>query len=328
MAKNYTIYSDKNLQYQEELERILSEYKDSNFDLINIDLSDDSMISLLNEIESIPFIYDFKVIVLQKPMFLYDSSYDAKLVDGLTKFLNSPSDSSILITLITKDEMKLIDSIKKSEKFSESMRNVLTAYEEKTNIIKLTGFKPEDYDNVINKRLDGFKMSQRAIDELKSRTENDMYRILVEIDKLKIYKNEEREITLDDVILLVSRDLEDKAYNFSQALIERRRNDALLMYSDFKKTGIDQGTLLQVVINKIIELYQVKILSNNGFDKKKLAEYYNISEGRAYYMLRDSSKYGLAKLKEEIHNLIKMDYNKKAGLRDLDSSLELYILAF
>ena len=45
-------------------------------------------------------------------------------------------------------------------------------------------------------------------------------------------------------------------------------------------------------------------------------------------MLRDSSKYGLAKLKEEIHNLVKMDYNKKAGLRDLDSSLELYILAF
>lgn len=323
MSQNYTIFSEKTLQYQEKLDEILKSLAPREYDLVKMDLSEDALISLVNELEAAPFLYDLRVVIMENPEFLYDKSADDRMVDQFTKFVNDPSETTVLITLIKDNDLL---KLKKSDDLSKSQKDAYKALKDKTNQVTFSKPTPKDTDDVIDRELAGYEISARAREELKSRVDADMMRLYVELDKLKLYKNEEKTITEDDVVLMVSRDLEDKAYNLSSAIISKNRKEALLILSDFKKTGVKAVELLQVVMNKICEMYQLKILSSSGYDNDMIASYFGYKPGRIFYMIKDASKYSLGKIKDEMKKLLMLEYDIKRGRKDPDQEMELYIL--
>lgn len=322
MAQNYTIYAERGLQFDEKLNEILKSLAPKEFELIKMDLSNDSLISLIDELETLPFIFDLRVVLLEHPNFIYEKSTDERLLENFYKLLSNPVDTTVLITLITpEDEYKLkgVDS--------KIRKDCLRALKDFCNVYKLDALSSSDIDFIIDKNIEGYKITNRAKEELKSRVNLDITRLIVELDKLKMYKYDDKVIDEADIIEIVPRDLEDKAYNLSSAIISKRKKEALLLMNDLKLHGESPQTLVQSVLNKLQEMYQTKVLMTGGASQDDIADYYGYKKGRVHYMMQDASKASLQKIKEEMKKLIRIDYEQKRGIRDIEEALELYVLS-
>lgn len=323
MSNLYTIFGNKGILYDNKLNEILDSLKPSEYDMVNIDLDEDSIITLLNEIEAAPFLYDLRVVVLEHPSFLYKAT-DERLVQSFINFLNNPVETTVLITIINDDDLNKIN--KKDDSRPKIMKDALNALKSKTNNITLNKLNSGDMDSIIESMLEGYKISNRAKEELKNRVDKDYNRMIVELEKLKIYKEDIKEITEEDVITLVPRDLDDNVYNLISAIVSHNRRDALQILQDFKLSGVGDNYVLSTLISKFCELYQVKVLAEAKYSKEEIAAFFNASPGRAYYMMRDVSKYKLDTLRDEMKSLVNMDYDIKRGKKDINQALELYIL--
>ena len=101
-------------------------------------------------------------------------------------------DTTILITVVEKESKGVSYNKLKS----------------KTNVFQIESIDPKKIDNLedfVKEELerDGYKIANLALDELISRVNHDYNRIIIELEKLKIYKHEEKSISLDDVFLMV-----------------------------------------------------------------------------------------------------------------------------
>lgn len=330
MSNNYTIYAEKGIQFQEKLAEILKSLEPSEYELIRMDLDGDSIITVLNELEAAPFLYDLRVVLLENPSLMMDKSVDDRLVDQFNRFLENPVETTTLITLVTpEDERRIKKGSEDGEdsKVSKSKKDMAKKLKDLCNVITLGAFTAKDADSIIERELVGYTIANRAKEELKSRVNHDMTRLIVEIEKLKLYKLENKNITEDDILLMVSRDLEDKAYNLSSAIIAKKRNEALLLMSDLKKSGSDSNTLLQAILSKLEEMYQTKVFATSGMSKDDIAAYFGYKPGRVHFMMQDASKYSLDKIKDEINKLTFLEYDTKRGRRNIDQALEIYILS-
>jgi len=321
MTNIYTIVCERGIMLDKKLDEILSSLK-GEYDLVDIDMDEDSIITLLGELKTLPFLSDYRVIRLTNPKILHSTaSIDSRLVEELISFLKNPIDTTILITIISPLEYQKIK--KDAKDLSKKLFEALTA---KGSLYTLAEARPEDMDQIIKEELKDFKVETRAIEELKTRVLGDPTRILSEISKLKLYKDTEKTITASDVDLMVSRDLEDKVYLLTSAIISHARKEALNLYSDFKKSGIMDSQILSSIINKFQELYIVKTMASSGYNKDMIAEAFHVKAGRAYYMMQDASRIKLFDIKAKYEEVVDIDYNIKRGMTDKDNALWLYLL--
>ena len=321
MSNLNIVVGDSGILLDKKIEEILNDIN-KEYDLVDIDLEEDSIISLLNELKTLPFLSDARVVRLKNPKFLYNSSaIDPRLIEEFIEFCNNPIDTTILITII---DNELYSKIKKEAK--ELSKKAFNALTDKSSIYTIGNYTASDIDAIIKEEAEDYKIDSRAIEELKLRTEGDPTRVIAEISKLKLYKCEDKTINLNDVDLLVSRDLEDKVYLLTQSIISKSRKTALNLYSDFKKSGIIDSLILAQIISKFQELYMVKLMSQSSYTKDMIAEEFHVKSGRAYYMMQDAAKIKLDLLKDKYEEVVNIDYNIKRGYLDKDNALWLYLL--
>ena len=321
MSSIYTIVSDRGMMLDKKINEILSSIK-GEYDLVDIDMDEDSIITLLSELKTLPFLSDYRVIRLTNPKVLYNSNnIDSRLIEEFIAFLSNPIDTTVLITVISPSEFSKIK--KDAKDLSKKLFDELTS---KGSLYTLGGVSSNDIDDIIKEELKDYKVEVRAIEELKTRVLADPTRIISEISKLKLYKYDEKTISAADVDLLVSRDLEDKVYLLTQSILSKARKEALGLYSDFKKSGIMDSLILASIINKFQELYIVKVMVTSGYDKDMVAEAFHVKSGRAYYMIQDASRIKLNDIKDKYEELLLIDYRVKSGLSDKSNALWLYLL--
>lgn len=328
MSNLYTIFGDKGILMTEKINEILETIKPCEYDMVSMDLEEDSLISLLNEVEAVPFLFDYRVVVVSHPSYLYEK-VDERVLNTFFKFLESPTETTILITIIDSSDMERLSKKKSSddgEEKSSSGKKAMEALKSYTNIIKIGVLDEKDLDELILENLKGYVISNRAKEELKSRIDKDYNRLLVELEKLKIYKDKEKNITEDDVLVLVPRDLEDSIFKLTGAIIQHNRKEAMLVYDDLKKNGITPQVILPSLVGKTSELYQTKALVEDGYSKDDIADFYNIKSGAAYYRMRDVGNYSLKLLRDELIKMVNLEYEIKTGKKETNEAIELYIL--
>ena len=321
MPNLYTVVADSGIVLDKKIDEILKGIK-GEYDLVDLDMEEDSIITLLSELKTLPFLSDFRVIKMVNPKFLVSSSsIDSRLMEEFIDYCKNPIETTILITIINPD---LYSKIKKDSK--DLSKNAFNALTDKGALAVLDEMKESDIDTIIENELEDYQISKRALDDLKLRVMGDPTRLICEISKLKLYKDDIKKIDENDVDLMVSRDLEDKVYLLTSAIISKSRNEALSLYSDFKLSGVMDSQILSSIINKFQELYIVKVMATAHYSKDDVAEAFHVKSGRAYYMMQDASKIRLEDLKMKYDEVVGIDYKIKRGTTDRDNALWLYLL--
>lgn len=278
---------------------------------INYDLEFDSLKDVLFDASMMTLLGDKKYIVVNNPYFLSIAKEGDPVIDTsmLEDYLNNINPNTVLIFKYYKDKLM------ESKKITKLLKNKGVFYEfNKTNNL-----------DIIKDKLDGFKIDKESINILLDRVGDNIGILINEIEKLKTYKYDSKEITKEDA-LTINKYEEIDFFKFIDHIINKEKNLALNEYFSLLNQKEEPIKILIVIASKIRLMYQVKVLSEKGYTVNDIA---NQLETKTYPVQLAgvaAKKYSKEKLLNTLINIGELDENIKTGKVVPASALELFII--
>ena len=247
-----------------------------------------------------------------KVILVYSSSIDKLDDEELIMYLNNYNKDVYLIFIVEKsDARKKIVKLINEKGISIDSDNVDKSYNKNYVVSYLK-------DN-------GYKMNSNVIECFLSRVSDNINDIRNELDKLFIYKLDDKNISLDDVKLITYDNTDNIIYEFTNALLEKDENKAISMYHSFIDSNMAIDYILASIYNSYKTLYQIKELNKNN-SIRDISKTIGKKEYYVEKMLYRSMNYNDNELLDIIHTLAMIDKNYKSGLCNPVMEVELFIL--
>lgn len=247
-----------------------------------------------------------------KVILVYSSGIDKLDDEELIMYLNNYNKDVYLIFIVEKsDARKKIVKLINEKGISIDSDNVDKSYNKNYVVSYLK-------DN-------GYKMNSNVIECFLSRVSDNINDIRNELDKLFIYKLDDKNISLDDVKLITYDNTDNIIYEFTNALLEKDENKAISMYHSFIDSNMAIDYILASIYNSYRTLYQIKELNKNN-SIRDISKTIGKKEYYVEKMLYRSMNYNDSELLDIIHTLAMIDKNYKSGLCNPVMEVELFIL--
>ena len=172
----------------------------------------------------------------------------------------------------------------------------------------------------------GYSMDMNSMSYLLSRCDNNIDNIRNELDKLMLYKLNDKVITRDDISLLTIEDINDTVFELVSSILKNNNEKAMKLYYNFINNGMDVSQIIAVISNQIRLLFQVKRLYNSGKSNDEIAKILEFKSAyRVKYLLNDCYYYSESDLLKYLSKLAYIDKSIKTGNGDGRLLLELFI---
>ena len=288
----YTLVGQKDY-IKEEIRKI--ENNQSN--KIDYNLEDSSIKDVLIDLNTYS-LFGEKII----KVFNFDKLDDATL---LLKYIDNPTNNVlILISYKELDNRKKITKVLKEK----------TTYKEFFNY---------DLNTYIKNNLDGFEMDSFAINLLVSHCDNNIGRIKNELEKLKVYKFNDKKITNNDVNNLVKKGYDSTIFNLIEEINKGDREKVISIYKELLKENETEEKILYTIANHYRLLYKIKIKSMTLSDKE-LIKLYNLHPYRLTKLKEPCKLISSDKILSMLKNLSNIDINVKSGKIDISTGMFLF----
>ncbi len=306
MSNIYYIENNNSYLIDKKIKQLNKELK---YEVIYYDYTLKNIQEVIEELDTYNFLIEHKIIVLTSSNFLKVSpkKSEEKNFESLKKYLKNPNKDHILI--FANDEISSLSSITKILKKSAEEIKIET-----------------DIRKIIKEELKDYKYDFGFVRTLLYYTNEDIDITISELNKLKILKIEEKELTSDDVIKSVRRIIDDSNqifYSLIDNILSKNIKKSLDLYNDLKNAGIDDIKIIATLASQLRLMLQVKCLENKT--DKEICEKLNV---KSYPVIKARER-AYNYTKKEIAELLKMlsdiDYSIKTS--DVDSSLlvEMFI---
>ena len=278
---------------------------------INYDMNTSSISDILDEVSMISLFSSEKVVI--------GYNFDIGKIndndrDYLIRYLNNNNSNDRYIILIAgkvdgrskdykifKDKFKIIDLLQ--------VDNGKDIYKYVEDYIKDRGYKIDKYN----------------LDYLVELLGNDINNINNEIDKILLYLNDDQVISREVIDKLVSDNIDNIMYEFTNAVLDRDYEKISKMYNDFKMENVGYDYLIGSLGNALRGALVIKILYNQGNSNNEIAKFIGKKEFYIKKMIERLYNYTVDDLCMMIDKLGIIDREYKSGKSNIDM-LELYLL--
>lgn len=278
---------------------------------INYDMNTSSISDILDEVSMISLFSSEKVVI--------GYNFDIGKIndndrDYLIRYLNNNNSNDRYIILIAgkvdgrskdykifKDKFKIIDLLQ--------VDNGKDIYKYVEDYIKDRGYKIDKYN----------------LDYLVELLGNDINNINNEIDKILLYLNDDKVISREVIDKLVSDNIDNIMYEFTNAVLDRDYEKISKMYNDFKIENVGYDYLIGSLGNALRGALVIKILYNQGNANNEIAKFIGKKEFYVKKMIERLYNYTVDDLCMMIDKLGIIDREYKSGKSNIDM-LELYLL--
>lgn len=278
---------------------------------INYDMNTSSISDILDEVSMISLFSSEKVVI--------GYNFDIGKIndndrDYLIRYLNNNNSNDRYIILIAgkvdgrskdykifKDKFKIIDLLQ--------VDNGKDIYKYVEDYIKDRGYKIDKYN----------------LDYLVELLGNDINNINNEIDKILLYLNDDQVISREVIDKLVSDNIDNIMYEFTNAVLDRDYEKIGKMYNDFKIENVGYDYLIGSLGNALRGALVIKILYNQGNSNNEIAKFIGKKEFYVKKMIERLYNYTVDDLCMMIDKLGIIDREYKSGKSNIDM-LELYLL--
>ena len=272
------------------------------------DMNNDKFSDVLDEISMISLFSSEKVIMVNN--FIMDDLSDEEY-SYLERFVDSKNESVYLILICNK-----IDARKKNYKLFKDFFNINDLNKFDDNNI---------YDYVSNRiKEKGYKIDSFNIEYLLSKIGNDINNINNELDKLFIYKMDNKNINKDDIDLLVFDNIDNVIYEFTNAILDNDINKIKLMYDKFVIDNVGIDYLLSSLASSFRTSLIIKLLNKKNMNNFEIAKVINKKEFFVKKSLDRLYQYSVNDLENYINKLAMIDKNVKSG-KDNVGRFELFL---
>lgn len=298
------------------MNRIIQSFNKYEYTIIKYDMETTSLSTVLSDAITVPFLEELKIIILKNPKFLTKSATSTKdEIKAMLKYLKNPCDSTLLIIDATNTV------INQSNEIYKMLKNVarIIDYPDPEEI-ELKGWIVRSFD------ANGIDIKDDALTLLLEYIGDDQARLSQEIDKLSSFVGKGGTIRKEDIKLLVPKNINNEIYLLIKAIINHDLALTNQIYDNLITHTKDSLTIFSLISNKFKELLSTYRLLKYGYSQSDIAKFYNVSTGKAYYIVQEARAFKLSDLEFYIDKLAELDYQIKSGKLDKTIGLELLLL--
>ena len=303
----YLLYGLKDFQINEEIKNLTKNQNDMNisrYDLNNAPLKD-----AIDDAETYSMFAETKTVIVENAsMFTTLTSKDSDIVEN---YLNNINKSTNLIFIAHAEKL---DTRKKITKLIKKV-GIVKEFNEEISPLNLTKNLLKDYD-----------INEKTINLFLDRVGNNPLIIQNEINKIKIYKNKDKNITAEDIINLTNKNIDIDIFKLIDYIVQKNKEKAIELYYEMLKINEEPIKIIVILANQFRIMYQSKELLKKGYSEKDIASILKIHPYRVKLAIQNSRNYSSKTLLEYLNNLADIDIGIKTGKLNKDLALELFIL--
>lgn len=292
----------------EKIKDIITENNINPDSISKYNLETDNVLLAIDDINTFNMFGDKKIVIATnlKNIINKEDEKNDIYINSLIKYLENQSDNILILCG---------DQLPRKKKLVECLEK---------NCIKI---ETSDFDmnSYIKNLFEDYNISNINIEILKNYCSNDISRIKHEIEKLKLYKLEDKTIIKEDIDLLVSKNLDKTIFDLINNIEKNNKREAFNIYRLLKENNEEDMKILSMLANNYRLIYQVKNLSINKSDKE-IGELLAIKNPKRISVLKNKG-YNFTNdyLKKALSLLAELDYKIKTGLIDKEYAVCLFI---
>lgn len=309
----YVLYGTIDYLIKNEINSIFKDNNINNIDISKYNMNEDLLGKIINDANSIS-LFDEKKGIIVSNSYVFTGTINKKIDQDLTileDYLNNINDQAILIFIVNNEKL---DERKKIVKLAKTKATIKE-------------YNNTDINKTIKDYLEDYKMSNDTLKLLIDRVGNNITLLINEIEKIKIYKGDNKTITNEDIINLTSKTLEENNFKLIDSIIRKNKSEAIQLYNERLKLNEEPIAIIITLANQIRIMYQVKGLYMQGHTEKEIASILGIHPYRVKLGIQNAKKYNSNDLLNFLNKLADLDYNIKTGNADKVLGLELFILS-
>ena len=304
----YLLYGTNDYLINQEIEKLKEKNNITDNDVTRYDYTETLIKDIIDDATLVPLFSNKKMIIVDNST-IFESTSKKEDTVVLEKYLSSTNDFTILIFI---DKVDKLDERKKIYKLLKDNNSVIEC-----NTLNI--------NNLVKEKFESYKIDSSTITKFINRVGTNPYNLINEIEKLKIFKINEKVIT-DEDIKFASKNIEDNIFDLINYIVNKNSEKVIDIYHDLLSRGFEPIAILVLIANQFRIILQSKLLYYKGYTEKDIASTLSIHPYRVKLAIQNSRNYSNELLIEYIDKLATLDYEIKSGEKDADTGLELFLL--
>ena len=297
----YLFYGNNKSIINDKINNIINKYNIVDNNIIKYDL-EDNLDNIIEEASMISLFGDTKLILINTT---FKEEID---IDKLEDYLKNYNNSSYLV-FVSNDK---VDTRRKLYKLITKYGSVEEVNSDNNYIKSYIKEYIKDYKIDINYFL--------------SKVNDNLDNIKNELDKLMLYKLEDKNITNNDIDDLVIPNIEEDIFALTDSVINKNIDKSITLYNKFMDKNYEPVYIIGLLGNQFTLLYQVKKLYNMGKNNNYIASILGVHPYRVKLAIQNSYYYTEEDLIKYIYKLGNLDKDIKTGNIDKTLGLELFLI--
>jgi len=310
MKNFYLIYGlDKSL-IKNEIEKIKKELNVS--EIIKYSLDKDSLTDIVLD-ASLISMFDSKKVILVSDSYFFANGKGNDELGVLEDYLDNYNSDTFIIFECPCEK---VDTRKK-------------IYKKINELGKIIETKKKDVNYVKEYVLGVLKENNYTIDDINyfiSKVGTNIDNVSNELEKMLVYKMEEKRITDADVDKLIIPSLEDEIFALTDAVINSDIKKSLELLEQFLNKNYDEMQIIILLSSQFRFMYQVKRLVNKNMSADLITRELGANPYRVKITMKNSYYYNEGDLLFYLKKLADLDKNIKFGKMDKRLGLQLFLM--
>lgn len=304
----YLLYGTLDVLITDYIQKIISKYKINDLNISKY-TANDNLENIIEDANTISLFGDKKLIIINNNnLFVGKKSINTT---NLENHIMNNNPNTILIFIVNEEKL-------------DTRRKLYKNIQAKGKIIEFN--KITNINTYIKKLFDGYTITGDSINLLIKRVGSDLNHLKNEIEKIKVYKIEDKIISEKDIIDCTIEKIDINIFNFIDNIIKKNKSETIKIYKELLKIGEEPIKIIALLGNQFRLMYQAKLLTNKGYSEDDIASLLQVKRYPVHLAIQKSYRYSKEILIDNLEQLAGLDIKIKSGEIDKSLALELFLL--
>lgn len=304
----YLLYGTLDVLITDYIQKIISKYKIDDLNISKYN-ANDNLEDIIEDANTISLFGDKKLIIINNNnLFVGKKSVNTT---NLENHIINSNPNTILIFIVNEEKL-------------DTRRKLYKNIQTKGKIIEFN--KITNINTYIKKIFDGYTITGDSINLLVKRVGSDLNHLKNEIEKIKVYKIDDKIISEKDIIDCTMEKVDINIFNFIDNIVKKNKSETIKIYKELLKIGEEPIKIIVLLGNQFRLMYQAKLFTNKGYSEDDIASLLQVKRYPVHLAIQKSYRYSKEILIDNLEQLADLDIKIKSGEIDKNLALELFLL--
>ena len=304
----YLLYGNLEALITDYISKIITKHKINDLNISKYNIND-NLTDIIEDANTLSLFDDKKLIIINNnALFVGKKSVDTI---ALEKYIINSNPNTILIFVVNEEKL-------------DTRRKLYKKIKEKGEVFEFN--KLPNINTYVKNLFSGYTITNDSINLLIKRVGNDLNRLKQEIEKIKIYKINDKLITDSDIIDCTVEKIDINIFNFIDNIIRKNKSETIKTYKELLKIGEEPIKIIVMLANQFRLMYQSKLLTSKGYSEDDIASLLHVKRYPVHLAIQKSYHYNKEVLIDNLEQLADLDIKIKSGEIDKNLALELFLL--